>query len=83
MKIYVAYDINESENTMFFGRKKDALNYIKEEKHLDKERLSTNILHEEASLTLEVIEFKPNKKGILDAMENATHYVGSRCGGVK
>ena len=57
MKIYFVSDENEITNCVLFRNKKDAQRYIKEQE-----------TDEESSLELNVIEFEPNKNGIMDAM---------------
>lgn len=59
MKIYFVSDENEITNCALFRNKKDAQRYIKEQE-----------TDEESSLELNVIEFEPNKNGIMDAMRN-------------
>lgn len=59
MKIYFVSDRNEITNCALFRNKKDAQRYIKEQE-----------TDEESSLELNVIEFEPNKNGIMDAMRN-------------
>ena len=59
MKIYFVADRNEITNCALFRNKKDAQRYIKEQE-----------TDEESSLELNVIEFEPNKNGIMDAMRN-------------
>ena len=59
MKIYFVSDENEITNCVLFRNKKDAQRYIKEQE-----------TDEESSLELNVIEFEPNKNGIMDAMRN-------------
>ena len=59
MKIYFVSDENEITNCALFRNKKDAQRYIKEQE-----------TDEESSLELNIIEFEPNKNGIMDAMRN-------------
>ena len=59
MKIYFVSDENEITNCALFRNKKDAQRYIKEQE-----------TYEESSLELNIIEFEPNKNGIMDAMRN-------------
>lgn len=59
MKIYFVSDENEITHCALFRNKKDAQRYIKEQE-----------TDEESSLELNVIEFEPNKNGIMDAMRN-------------
>jgi hypothetical protein len=59
MKIYFVSDENEITHCALFRNKKDAQRYIKEQE-----------TDEESSLELNIIEFEPNKNGIMDAMRN-------------
>jgi hypothetical protein len=59
MKIYFVSDENEITHCALFKNKKDAQRYIKEQE-----------TDEESSLELNIIEFEPNKNGIMDAMRN-------------
>ena len=67
MKIYIVIDYNECENTIFFSNKAKALKYYNANK--DKEYME-----------FDTIDVKPNKKGIIRAMHEATWAVGSNCG---
>jgi len=70
MRIYIVSDGNENENTMFFGNKKKAVKYYNELKETELVEFAT-------------IDVKPNRKGILYAMEKACDYVGACCGGTE
>jgi hypothetical protein len=59
MKIYFVSDENEITHCALFRNKKDAQRYIKEQE-----------TDEESSLELNVIEFEPNKNGIMSAMRS-------------
>ena len=70
MKIYIVSDGNENENTMFFGNKKKADKYF-------------NLIKDETVAEFRIINVKPNRKGILFAMEMACNSVGASCGGTE
>ena len=70
MKIYIVSDADENENTMFFGNKKKAVKYYNE-------------LKETEPVQLKTIDVKPNRKGILFAMQKACDYVNASCGGTE
>ena len=70
MKIYIVSDGNENERTMFFGNKKKAVKYYNELKETEHVEFGT-------------INVKPNRKGILYAMEKACDSVGASCGGTE
>jgi len=63
MKVYFVVDYNEITNCALFRNKKDAQRYIKRDT--------------ESYLVLEVIEFKPNKNGIMDAMRDVLSASGN------
>lgn len=67
MKIYMVIDYNECTNTIFFSSKKNALKHYNDNK-------------EESYIEFETLDVKPNKKGIIRAMHEATWAVGSNCG---
>tara|TARA_R100000988_G_C3873683_1_gene104965 strand:+ start:123 stop:374 length:252 start_codon:yes stop_codon:yes gene_type:complete len=69
MKIYFVADRNEITYCALFRNKKDAQRYIKETETYDAEQRD-NWNHEGACLELNVIEFEPNKNGIIDAMRD-------------
>ena len=77
MKIYFVADRNEITYCALFRNKKDAQRYIKETKTDDAEQLSRNNWHEESCLELKVIEFEPNKKGIISAMRDVLSESGN------
>ena len=64
MKIYMVIDYNECTNTIFFSSKKNALKHYNDNK-------------EESYIEFETLDVKPNKKGIIRAMHEATWAVGS------
>ena len=68
MKIYFVSDENEITNCALFRNKKDAQRYIKHKETYDAKQSLIDSWHEESSLELNVIEFEPNKNGIMDAM---------------
>ena len=70
MKIYIVSDGNDNTNTMFFGNKKKAVKYYNELKETEHVEFAT-------------IDVKPNRKGILYAMEKACDYVNASCGGTE
>ena len=70
MKIYFVADRNEITNCALFRNKKDAQRYIKQKETYDAKQSLIDSWHEESSLELNVIEFEPNKNGIMDAMRN-------------
>ena len=70
MKIYFVADRNEITNCALFRNKKDAQRYIKQKETYDAKQSLIDSWHEESSLELNVIEFEPNKNGIMDAMKN-------------
>ena len=67
MKIHMVIDYNENENTIFFSSKKNALKYYNDSK-------------EECYMSLETLDVKPNKKGIIRAMKQAALAVGGNSG---
>jgi hypothetical protein len=65
MKVYFVVDYNEITNSALFRNKKDAQRYIKNDTGYD------------SNLVLDVIEFKPNKNGIMDAMRDVLSSSGN------
>lgn len=70
MKIYFVADRNEITNCALFRNKKDAQRYIKQKETYDVKQSLIDSWHEESSLELNVIEFEPNKNGIMSAMRS-------------
>ena len=77
MKIYFVADQNEITHCALFRNKKDAQRYIKETETYDDEQLTRDNWHEVSYLKLNVIEFEPNKNGIIDAMRNVLSESGN------
>ncbi len=67
MKIYMVIDYNECTNTIFFSSKKNALKHYNDNK-------------EESYIEFETLDVKPNKKGIIRAMQHGCSAVGSDSG---
>jgi len=68
MKIYIVSDRNDNEATYFFGNKRKADKYF-------------NLIKDRTVAEFKIINVKPNRKGILFAMEIACDSVGATCGG--
>jgi len=77
MKIYFVSDENEITNCALFRNKKDAQRYIKKKETYDAEQFLIDNWHEESSLELNVIEFEPNKNGIMDAIRSVLSKSGN------
>jgi|TARA_Y100000033_G_scaffold45811_1_gene49611 hypothetical protein len=70
MRIYIVIDRNRNEGTYFFDNKRKADKYF-------------NFIKDTTVAEFKIINVKPNRKGILYAMEVATQSVGSSCGDLR
>jgi len=77
MKIYFVVDQNEITNCALFRNKKDAQRYIKQKETYDAKQFLIDSWHEESYLKLNVIEFEPNKNGIMNAMKDVLSSSGN------